>query len=161
MSRDEILRILSKSQVFKGLTEHELELFSDHCKKVAFQEGETLMREGHLGSAVHIVIKGELNAVLPQQIEGRKEQRVSEVRLNVLKEGDCFGEYSIIGEMPASASIVATQTGELIKIPADGFKQILAKNDHIAKTLYYNILRTLIKRLRKREKEYDLILVFG
>ncbi len=34
-------------------------------------------------------------------------------------------------------------------------------NDRLAKTVYYNILRVLIRRLRKREKEYDFILVVG
>jgi CRP-like cAMP-binding protein len=161
MSGNEILRVLSNSEVFNGLTNDELELFSPHCQKVSFQESDTLLKEGQTGTALYIIIKGQLKAVLPQQIEGRREQRVSEVRLNLLKEGDCFGEYSLIAKMPVSASIVATKSGELIKIPENDFNTILMNSDHVAKTIYYNILQTLIKRLRRREEEYDLILIVG
>jgi len=34
-------------------------------------------------------------------------------------------------------------------------------SDRIGKTVYYNILHILIKRLRKKEKELDLVLVIG
>ena len=83
------------------------------------------------------------------------------MKLNILKEGDCFGEYAIIGHTPASASITATESGEVIKIQRDDFNRILMTNDRIARTVYHNMLRILIRRLRKREKEYDMILVVG
>jgi CRP-like cAMP-binding protein len=161
MFEKEITRILSESGVFRGLTDNDLEIVSKHCQKVTFQEKDLLIQEGHRASAFYIVIKGQLKVVLPQEIEGRREHRVSDVKLNVLKEGDCFGEYSIIDKVPASASVIATQPGELVKIPESDFNQIVMANDRIAKTVYYNILRMLIRRLRKREKEYDLILVVG
>lgn len=161
MSKNEILRVLSNSQVFHGLTNDELEVFSEHCQKVTFKESDTLTREGHPVSAFHVIVKGQLKVMLPQRIEGRREQRISDVKLNILGEGDCFGEYSIIDKRPASASIIATQSGELIKIPKEDFEKILMNNDRIARTVYHNMLHILIRRLRKREKEYDLILVVG
>lgn len=161
MFKEEITRILSESEVFRGLTDDDLKIVSKRCQKVTFQQKDLLIQEGHRASAFYIVIKGQLKVVLPQQIEGRREHRVSDVKLNVLKEGDSFGEYSIIGNMPASASVIATQAGELIKMAESDFNEILMANDRLAKTVYYNILRALIRRLRKREKEYDFILVAG
>jgi CRP/FNR family cyclic AMP-dependent transcriptional regulator len=158
MSNGEILRILSNSEVFHGLTNTDLEILSQHCEKRAFQKGDTLIKERHPASGFHIIVKGKLEVLLPEHIEGRREQRVSEVKLNVLKEGDCFGEYAIIGKMPASASIVAMESGEVLRIAEDDFNRVLA-NDRIARAVYHNLLRTVLKRLRKREKEYDLFLV--
>ena len=161
MSRGEILKSLSRSEVFNGLEDDELELLCDCSQKAAFKESDTLVREGEVVPSFCVIIKGQLRVFLPQHIEGRREERVSPVKLNILGEGDCFGEYSIIGEMPASASIVATQPGELIRIPRGDLNRVLMENDHIASVVYHNMLRILIGRLRKREKEYDLILVVG
>ncbi len=161
MSKDEILNALSRSAVFNGLTHDDLMLFCDHCQKANFEESDTLIKEGEDVSAFHVITKGQLKVFLPQRIEGRREERISDVKLNVLQEGDYFGEYGIIGQTPASASIMATEPGELIKIPKDDFNRILTANDRIARIVYHNMLRILIKRLRKREKEYDLILLVG
>ena len=159
MPKGEILRILSNTEVFHGLTNTDLEVLSQHCEKRAFQKGDILIKERHPASGFHIIVKGKLEVVLPEHIEGRREQRVSEVKLNLLKEGDCFGEYAIIAKMPASASIVALESGQVLRITEDDFRQILDANDRIAKTVYHNLLRRVLKRLRKREKEYDLFLV--
>ena len=158
MSHGEILRILSNTEAFHGLTNTDLEMLSQHCEKRTFQKGDTLIKERHPASGFHIIVKGKLEVLLPEHIEGRREQRVSEVKLNVLKQGDCFGEYAIVEKMPASASIVATESGEVLRIAEDDFNRILA-NDRIARTVYHNLLRTVLKRLRKREREYDLFLV--
>ena len=159
MPTGDITRILSKTEVFHGLTHTDLELLAQHCEKRAFQKGDTLVKERHPASGFYIIVKGKLEVVLPQQIEGKREQRVSEVKLNVLKEGDCFGEYAIVEKMPASASIVALESGDVLRITEDDFGQILETNDRIAKTVYQNLLRTVLKRLRKREREYDLFLI--
>ena len=95
MFKNEIQRILSESEVFRGLTGDDLEIVSKYCQKVTFKEKDTLIQEGQPASAFNIVVKEQLKVVLPQEIEGRREHRVSDVKLNVLKEGDSFGEYSI------------------------------------------------------------------
>jgi CRP-like cAMP-binding protein len=87
---------------------------------------------------------------------------MSKVQLNTLNAGDCFGEYSLIDQQPTSASVIATQPGELIKIPKPAFDAVLQTNDRIAKTIYHNILRILIQRLRRLNIDYNLfILSYG
>ena len=107
------------------------------------------------------LIKGKLKVFLPKALEGRKEHRISKVLLNVLKEGDCFGEYSLIDYKPASASVMAVEPSELIKMQGADFHEILDKNDRIARTVYENMLRILIQRLRRKDRELDLITVIG
>ena len=79
--------------------------------------------------------------------------------MNLLKPGDCFGEYSLIDKAKSSASIVAIEAGELFRLHEDDLDRILNNNLRIAKTFYFNILRILIRRLRKKEDEYDLVLI--
>ena len=91
---------------------------------------------------------------------GRKYS--SRVRLDfyILKEGDSFGEYSLIEKRPASASVVGVQPGDVLRLDRDSFEEVML-NDRIGKTVYKNLLRILIRRLRQKEAELDLVLVAG
>ena len=137
MPTGDITRILSKTEVFQGLTQTDLEILAQHCEKRTFHKGDTLVKERHPASGFYIIVKGQVEVVLPQQIEGKREQRVSEVKLNILKEGDCFGEYAIVGKMPASASIVALESGDVLRIAKDDFAQVLANTDVLLITEVY------------------------
>ena len=79
--------------------------------------------------------------------------------LNILSEGDCFGEYSLIDSEPASASVVAMDHGQILEISHDVLERILVSHDHMAKTIYYNMLRMLIRRLKEKDTEIDLLLI--
>ena len=159
MFQYEVAHLISDIEVFDQFTNEDFDLLSEYFQRVPFKASEVIIKEGDDASAFYIVMRGELKVFLPQEIDGSIEKRASDVKLNILKKGDCFGEYSLISQNPASASIVAIGEGELIKISEADFNHILASNDRIAKIFYQNVLRILIRRLRMREKEYDLILV--
>ena len=165
MFDDETLRALANVAVFKGLTPDEVKLFYDASQRVTFNKSDTVIEKGQVGSALYIILKGQfevdlpLGVYVPQQVGGQVERRTSKVELNTLKEGDCFGEYSLIDQQPASASVIATQPGELIQVTKAAFDAILQANDRVAKTVYYNILRILIERLRKLNTDYNLFLL--
>lgn len=154
------VEILSQVEVFEGLGKAELKEIARCCLRVPFGEGEVLIQAGRAPSAFYILIKGELKVLLPERLEGRRERRASEVKLNTLKAGECFGEYSLIEKRPASASVLGARSGEVLKIPEPDFYGIMA-DDRIGKRVYRNLLRILIRRLRKKEAELDLVLVMG
>ncbi len=160
MFKSKITDILSYVEVFDGVAKADLKIISKCCQRISFKKGETLIEIGQTPSAFYILIKGQLRVLLPERLEGRKEHRASEVNLNTLNEGDCFGEYSLIEKTPASASVIGVESGQVLKIPENEFHQIMA-NDRIGKTVYCNLLHILIKRLRKKEEELDLVLVVG
>jgi CRP-like cAMP-binding protein len=165
MFEDETFRALANAEIFKGLTRDEIKIFYDASQRVAFDKSSTLIEKDQAGSALYIILKGQfevdlpLGVCVPQQTGNQVERRMSKVQLNTLNEGDCFGEYSLIDQQPTSASVIATQPGELIKITKPAFDAILQADDRIAKTIYYNILRILIRRLRKLNTDYNLFLL--
>jgi CRP/FNR family transcriptional regulator, cyclic AMP receptor protein len=165
MFEDETFRALANAEIFKGLTPDEIKIFYDASQRVTFDKPAALIEKGQAGSALYIILKGEfevdlpLGVYVPQQTGNQVERRMSKVQLNTLNEGDCFGEYSLIDQQPTSASVIATQPGELIKITKPAFDAILQADDRIAKTIYYNILQILIRRLRKLNAEYNLFLL--
>ena len=102
MFDDETLRTLANVAVFKGLTPDEVKLFYDTSQRVTFSKAEAVIEKGQVGSALYIILRGQfevdlpLGVYVPQQVGGQVERRTSKVQLNTLKEGDCFGEYSLI-----------------------------------------------------------------
>ncbi len=151
MSENKTLHILSASELFNGLTIDDLKKLYRYCQKVEFKETDTLIKEGQIVSALYIIIKGQAEVLLPKQ-----SKRLQTVKLAIKNVGGFFGEYSLIDSRPSSALVIATQPGELVKITKLDLDTILKKNDRIAKTIYLNILRVLIRRLRNINKEYDL-----
>ncbi len=160
MFQSKIIDILSSVEVFGGLEKPDLKTIAHYCQRKSFEKGEPLIEIGQIPSALYILVKGQLRVLLPKWLEGKKEHRASQVNLNILNEGDCFGEYSLIEKTRASASVIGVQSGEVLKIPENAFQQIMA-DDRIGKKVYYNLLHILIKRLRKKEEELDLVLVAG
>jgi len=158
MFKSKIVEILSKIKVFQGMTKEELKTISKHCKKIDFERGDVLIGADQNPPGFFILITGQLKVLLPQRMPGRKEQRASAINLNVLHPGDCFGEYSLIEKTRTTASVVAEEPGEVLKIAATDFEKIMA-DDRLAKIVYHNILHILIKRLRKKESELDLVLL--
>jgi len=115
---------------------------------------------GKPSGGFYILIKGQVRVILLERLEAGRGRRVSEIILNVLKEGDCFGEYSLIENKPGSASVIGSLPGEVLKIDRDSFLDLMS-DDRLGKIIYKNLLRTLIKRLRKKEEELDLVLIAG
>jgi CRP-like cAMP-binding protein len=165
MFEDETLRALATTEIFKGLTPDEVKMFHDSSQRVTFNKADIVIEKGQTGSALYIILKGQfevdlpLGGYVPQQAGGQGESSTTRVQLNTLKEGDCFGEYSLIDQQPASASVIAIQPGELMKITKPAFDAILQSDDRVAKTVYHNALHLLIKRLRKLNTDYNLFLL--
>lgn len=158
MFKSKMIEILSKAEVFEGLTRDDLKTIAKHCQKISFEKGDILIAIDREPPGFFILISGQVRVVLPERMAGRKEKRASEISLNVLTEGDCFGEYSLIEKTRTSAAVAGKASGEVLKIPKENFDQIM-DNDRMAKTIYRNMLHILIKRLRKKESELDLVLL--
>jgi CRP/FNR family cyclic AMP-dependent transcriptional regulator len=165
MSEDEAIQALAKAEIFHGLMPEEVKLFYQSAQRITCEKAVAVIEKGQVGAALYVILKGQfevdlpLGVYIPQQVGEVVERRMTKVQLNTLTAGDCFGEYSLIDQQPASASVVAIEAGELMKISQPAFTAILQAHDRIAKTVYANILHILIGRLRKFNDQYNLFLL--
>jgi CRP-like cAMP-binding protein len=157
MSQD-TANILSRMKIFRGLIHKELREFAMYCSQESFRQKDIILQESESGGKyLYFVISGELEVILPKERSKINSERVSNVKLAILKAGDCFGEYSFFDKKPVSASVVARQSGEMLRIVANDFRLVLNSNDRIAKIVYYNIIQSLLERIRTDLRQYDLI----
>jgi CRP-like cAMP-binding protein len=95
---------------------------------------ENLLLEGEVGQAFFIIVGGQVKVVKDQKL------------LNVLKEGDCFGEMAYLSGDRArrSASIISVSEVQLLKIASAQLEQL---SEGCQLRFNREFLRTLIERL--------------
>jgi CRP-like cAMP-binding protein len=156
MSEHELLITLRESKLLKGLLEEDLAMISSCGRRLAFQKNATLIREGQDDPSLYVVIKGQMEVVLPKEGGDHGLVRATRIKLNHLVQGDFIGEYALVDREPASASVIAVEPCEVFEITQSDFNKILNSSDRLAKTIYRNMLQVTIKRVRDSNKELDI-----
>ncbi len=86
--------------------------------------GEVLIREGQQSDGLYVVLHGAVRVA-------KKAADGSEVELARLKEGELFGEMSLLTSEPASATVSATGPCILLKLPGDQFQELILTHPQI------------------------------
>ncbi|MCP3943835.1 MAG: cyclic nucleotide-binding domain-containing protein [Desulfobacteraceae bacterium] len=150
---------LKLNKVFAGANEDHIKLIMENGTKKKFKENDLITKEGDQAENLYLVVDGTLEVKLEQLSEKSGTRRITDIKLNTLKSGDCFGEYSLIDKQSVSANVRAVTPGILFKISSSDFEKITNKNVLLAKIIYKNLLELLVTRLRKKDKELDDVLI--
>ena len=156
MSGTDLLTILHQSKLFHGLSEEDLSFILSNGTRKIFNTNEALIKEGQQDHSLFIIIKGHVEVILPKSINGLQMERATQIKLGRMAQGDFIGEYSFIDQQPASASVLALEPCEVFEITKPEFEKIINTSDRLAKSIYKNMLRVLIKRIRDINKELDM-----
>lgn len=108
---------LRANPVLRGLPEHEKRALTEAFKPCAFEDGATLITEGQAPGFVSLLLRGAC-AVTHQ----------SGARYADLREGDLFGEVSVLTGGPATATVRALGQVLALRLPADVFKARVLKD---------------------------------
>jgi len=156
MQTDDLLTCLANATVMQGLERADLETLLRHANMETASQGWMVLAEGQHSEGLYVVLSGQLKVMLLALDSRQHPNRVEDIHLSTLKPGDCFGDYSLIDAEPASASVIAAEPSILLKITRTEFEAAIADNDRLAKIVYRNLLRILVRRLRKKDRELDL-----
>ena len=156
MPPEEVVRILSAATVTQGLEAADLAVLLQQATVETVPQGWMVLAENQRSEALYVVLSGQLKVMLLVLDHKDHPNRVQDVHLGTLRPGDCFGEYSLIDSEPTSASVIAAAPAELLKITGKDFKMVATHHDRLAKIAYCNLLRVLVRRLRKKDREIDL-----
>jgi CRP-like cAMP-binding protein len=90
--------------VFRGLKEEEISKLLSRLKEHTFRSGEVIIREGEVeeeeNRRMYIIRQGEVEVL-------KEDWAMNQKRVNILKEGDFFGEMSLIDNEARSATVRA------------------------------------------------------
>lgn len=141
-----MIEFLRKVPLFSGLSISQLESIASICTKRSFRAHTVLFQEKEPGSVFYIVYSGSVK-IYTQAQSG--EEKI----LSLIKQGESFGELSLIDGKPRSASAQTLEDSALTAITAQDFHQLLRNNFDICLI----IMQELCNRLRDTNQHvFDL-----
>lgn len=146
--------LLKGVDLFSALDDAQLDTIASMLIEKGYRKGDIiLMEDDDSNQSLFIISKGEVKVVLTAE-DGR------EAILASLKEGDFFGEMSLLDGEPRSATVRAVEESRLLTIRREDFLAAMKKQPDLALTL----LGEMSRRLRKSNRQISslaLMRVYG
>ena len=118
------VKVLKESRFFSELTPGALTKLCSMVQRMPIKPGQIVIRKGDIGHCFYIIVDGELDV-----ISGSGKV------ITTLRQGDPFGEISLLEDVPRTADVVARSDGHLLFINTPDFKELLADNTGLLEQL--------------------------
>lgn len=143
---DSLMQHLEKVFIFRDLDRRDLRLIRELMHVRSYRPGEVVFFEGQPGSGMYLIMEGEVRIVLNYGGE-------QEIELVRLREGDFFGEFSLIDEAPRSATVVAAAETRLGGFFRPNLMELIERKPRQGVRIVLNLSEVLTERLRRTNSE--------
>ena len=116
--------VMAISPLFKDFSKADRKLIIQRFLMRQARQGEVLIAEGSTSDGLYIVLHGAVSVVARNN-----EQKL--VSLARLKEGDLFGEMSMLTREPAAATVLARTNSILLRLPRESFQELVLTHPQI------------------------------
>lgn len=131
-------------QLFQGLPEETIQDLARLATMKSVPRNRAIVRAGERTDYLYFVLTGSLKVISSDE-EGR------EVILNILGQGELFGEMGIFNEQPRSASVVSIVPTDLILLAKNDVRTLMQQNFEIA----WRMMANLADRLRSADRRIE------
>jgi CRP/FNR family cyclic AMP-dependent transcriptional regulator len=131
------LQLLQAMPIFGGIHEAALELLLAYCPEKIVQQGDYFFKEGEAADSLFILKSGRVLVL-----------KGTDIKLQYLVRGDCFGEMSVIDLNPRSASVVAVEDCVALEISQQTLYVLYEHYLEQFTLIQMNLLREVSRRLR-------------
>ena len=135
------IEILRRIPMFSAFDFKQMAKFVEIGEVRLVKKGEVLIREGEEDASLYVILYGAAQVL-----------RGGEV-VNHLKEGDYFGEMSMIDKVPRSATVVASEAMTILFLDRERFFGLLQTDAGMATKVLWSFAQKLNRRLRKADDE--------
>jgi CRP/FNR family transcriptional regulator, cyclic AMP receptor protein len=132
---------LRRIPLFAQIDTAKLKLMAFTSERLIFATGQALFREGDPGDGAYLILSGSVDIQLNS--EG------GPITIAHLEQNAFVGEMSILCEVPRTASVVAAEGVDALKIKKETFFQLLKDVPQMA----LEIMRELAQRLHHTNEE--------
>ena len=137
----DILPVLRTIPIFEGLGFNDLKKIELIVHKRTFMPNEVIFYERQPGAGMYIIKRGLIKLT--------KTVNEERVKISELKDGEFFGEMSLLDDYPRSAEATAVEKTEVLGIFRPDLFDLIEHNPKLG----YKILLRLSKRLASRLRE--------
>lgn len=131
-----------------GLSKLDKEIILQQCTRRVVKPRTVIVSQGSTDRDMFIVASGGLKVSVVSD-EGK------EISFVVLREGEHFGELSMIDGRRRSATVTAIERSELLVLSHSDYQSLLQQHPHTATQLLTRLLLTLANRLRATDELYQ------
>jgi CRP-like cAMP-binding protein len=142
----DITTTLARVPMFKNLSRAELNLVKNLIHLRKYQPEEVIFMEGQPGTGMYLIASGGVDICL-------NYKRENQIDLVKLKEGDFFGELSLLDESPRSATAIAIGATELAGFFRSDLMDLIEKSPLLGNKIVLALAEVLGERLRATNKE--------
>lgn len=141
MDHNKKIEILKQVAFLESISEPDLNCFLEECRTISLQPKEVFFEEGSSSETMYIVLSGE--------VEIYKENK----KIASRKQGDFFGEMSLLESKARSASVRSCTETLLLEISEKQFESFLVSNSEI--------VLAILKALSSRSREELEVINWG
>lgn len=146
MNAQQYLENIRNISIFSDIKDNQkyMMLLLSLCRKKNYRSGETIIKEGEIGSEMYIVTSGGVTIQ-------KKTLTGDSFNIAVLKaeQNIFFGEIALISDDRRTATVVATENSEFLILDKSSFSKMGDKYPQIGLPITRNISRIVCKRLQK------------
>ena len=115
--------VMAISPLFKDFDPAERKSIVEKFKMKQAAASEVLILEGKNSDGLYVVLHGAV------QVATKKDK--APIELARLKEGDIFGEMSLLTRKPATATVTSTGNSILLRLPRENFQELVLTHPQI------------------------------
>jgi len=142
----EKLAILETSPLFVSLHPEELDMLAELSQERQLAAGEVIFNEGDVGDSLYVIVRGEVEVI-------RKGNEGKARIIAALKEGEFFGEMSLIDKEYRSATCRTRTEAELLRLTNENLHSFARVYKNGFTLVVINIARVLSLRLRETSEK--------
>ncbi|MFV8751864.1 Crp/Fnr family transcriptional regulator [Nannocystaceae bacterium ST9] len=137
-----VQRALEGISLFTGLLPTHLRRIAKLAQQFEYKKNDFVFRHGDEGDGLFLVLDGAVR--ISRNVSGMGEEALA-----VLREGQHFGEMSLIDDdIPRSADALCHENARLIKLPKHDLRDLMFVDRELAYELLWRFVRGLSARLR-------------
>jgi CRP-like cAMP-binding protein len=111
--------VMGTSALFQPFGRKDRRTLVEKFRAREVKKNEIIIHEGDRADGLYVVLSGE--------VEARKGDQV----LSRLREGELFGEISLLQKTPATATVMATRRTSLLRLPREDFDALILTHPQI------------------------------
>lgn len=134
--------LLKVSPLFQTLSDQDRMEVINKFENVELDTGDVIIREGEEGKALYVIKHGAIDVV---KIHPETKEKLL---LATLREGDFFGEISLLQNQPTTATCIAKVPTSLLRLPKPAFNELIMTHPQVLET----VALTVDERLKSTAK---------
>jgi len=142
------VKLLKEVRLLKCFSSEELEKMIQLAASATYEPHSNIVIEGELSWGLYLILEGMVGVYKTNKLTGDIYD------VGQLREGQFFGEMSLIDDKPRSATVKALTDCSLMYISKDNFSDLFGLNPEMQLRFYRSCVEDLVVRFRELDESY-------